>query len=245
MRYILSSKSKMIVKDLPTKSTLLAFDFDGTLAPIVDDPSQARMRSSTKRLLRRLACRYACIVVSGRSRTDLRRKLAGTGIHRMIGNHGAEPWEGAAAIKKCVRQWQAALARELAPLRGVRIEDKEFSLTVHYRQCRFKAQAQAGVLRAATRLSRVRLIPGKAAISIVPHNAPNKGEALRAEMQSLRCDRAIYVGDDETDEDVFRLGGGFHLLTIRVGRSPKSEAAYFLRGQSEIDELLRLILGRR
>ncbi len=93
MLYVLSRKSKTLLRELTASKALLAFDFDGTLAPIVDDPGRARMRSRTRRLLRRLASAYPCAVISGRSRADLRERLAGTGIRRTIGNHGAEPWE--------------------------------------------------------------------------------------------------------------------------------------------------------
>ncbi len=80
-------------------------------------------------------------------------------------------------------------------------------------------------------------------MSIVSQRAPHKGIALRAELVRLKCDRAVYVGDDETDEDVFSLtDDGLSLFAIRVGRKNHSRAGYFLRNQEEIDELLRLLL---
>jgi trehalose 6-phosphate phosphatase len=61
----------------------------------------------------------------------------------------------------------------------------------------------------------------------------------------LGCERALYVGDDDTDEDAFAMGGSEHLLAIRVGRKRGSRAAYFLRNQALADELLRRLLGER
>jgi len=243
MLYALSRKSVAIFRELTESKALLAFDFDGTLAPIVDDPARARMRPSTRRLLGRLASTYPCVVISGRSRADLRDRLTGTGIRRTIGNHGAEPWEGAAALRDLIAQWNAVLAKELLPLRGVRIENKQFSVTVHYRQSPSKTRAHAQILKAARSLPGARLICGKQAVSIVSEDAPNKGTALRAEMDRRRCDRTLYVGDDETDEDVFALDEGLHLLTIRVGQSRTSRAAYFIRNQGQIDKLLRVLLS--
>ena len=87
------------------------------------------------------------------------------------------------------------------------------------------------------------MISGKEAISIVSETAPNKGAALREELDRLGCHRALYIGDDETDEDVFTLDERLQILTIRVGRSLTSRAAYFIRSQNEIDEFLRVLLS--
>jgi trehalose 6-phosphate phosphatase len=243
MRYVLSRASRETLEQLTAARVLMAFDFDGTLAPIVRDPERARLRARTGQLLRRVANVYPCVVISGRSRTDLRSKLAGTGILHTIGNHGAEPWEGGAAIRRQVEQWSRLLARELLPRPGLLIENKHLSITVHYRQCRFKAKAHARILQAAALLQGARLIPGKEAVSFVPVTAPNKGMALRVELERLRCDCAIYIGDDQTDEDVFSLDEGSRLLSIRVGRSIKSRAAYFIRSQNEIDDFLQVLLS--
>jgi trehalose 6-phosphate phosphatase len=243
MRYVLSPRSREILRQFAVLRVVLAFDFDGTLAPIVNDPDCARMRRTTRVLLSKLASVRTCVALSGRSRVDLKNKLAGTGIHHLIGNHGAEPWEGASRIRKEVPQWQRALARDLPDLPGLWIENKTLSLTIHYRQCRRKFEARSAIVKAARSLPEVRLIGGKEAVSIVSQSAPRKGTALRAELARLKCDRAVYVGDDETDEDVFSLtDDGLSLFAIRVGRKNHSRASYFLRNQEEIDELLRLLL---
>ena len=242
MRYALSHHSKEILQRFVASKALLAFDFDGTLAPIVEDPAKARLRAGTRRLLWQVSRRYPCVVLSGRSRADLADKLVGTGISHTIGNHGAEPWKGARKARREVAGWKTALSRELASVPGVNIEDKKLSLTVHYRQSRRRAGARAEILKAVRSLPGVRLIAGKQAVSIVPKDAPHKGAALRAELARVACDRALFVGDDETDEDVFALNGRPPLFTIRVGQNRRSRAGYFLRGQHEVDELLRFLI---
>lgn len=243
MRHILSDDSRAILRQFVSPMAVLAFDFDGTLAPIVNDPELARIPRTTRLLLRKLADARTCVAVSGRSRGDLKNKLAGTGIRQLIGNHGAEPWEGARRLRREVRQWERALASNLPELPGLWIENKSLSLTIHYRQCRRKAEARAAIVRAARSLPGVRLIGGKEAVSIVSQSAPHKGQALRDALARLKCDRALYVGDDETDEDVFALADEeLPLCTIRVGRKRRSRAEFFLRRQGEIDELLRLLL---
>lgn len=243
MRYVLSRESREVLRRLTASKVLRAFDFDGTLAPIVGDPDRARMRAGTRRLLRRLASDYPCVVISGRSRADLRNKLAGTGIRRMIGNHGAEPWKGEPGVRRQTAQWYSVLAKELLPLDGVRVENNGLSVTVHYRRCPLKGQARSQILQVASSFQGARLISGKEAISIVSKTAPNKGAALREELDRLGCHRALYIGDDETDEDVFTLDERLQILTIRVGRSLTSRAAYFIRSQNEIDEFLRVLLS--
>ncbi|MBZ5577074.1 MAG: trehalose-phosphatase [Acidobacteriia bacterium] len=243
VRWVLSHESRDIIQRFLRSQVLLAFDFDGTLAPIVEDPDRARMRAGTRRLLGQLAAAHPCIVVSGRSREDLRGKLVGTGIRRIIGNHGAEPWDGADSVRRQVAIWRESLAHDLSALPGVRIENKIVSVTVHYRQCRWKTRARSEILKTVRRLPGVRLIGGKQALNLVPKNAPNKGTALQEELARMGYTRAVYVGDDETDEDVFSLTQGVHLFTIRVGRRLSSQAGYFLRGQEEIDELLRILIA--
>jgi trehalose 6-phosphate phosphatase len=242
MRYVMSRESREMLRSFLASKVLLAFDFDGTLAPIVDAPELARMRAGTRRLLRRLASFYPCVVLSGRSRADLRGKLAGSGIVHTIGNHGAEPGPSAQTTRRLIARWRAVLEGKLAPLQGVRIEDKGLSLTVHYRQSRQQAKARAEILAVARLLPGSRLIGGKLAISIIPKDAANKGTALLAMMARLKHDRALFVGDDETDEDVFSLPKPASLLTIRVGRKRDSGADYFLRNQRETDDLLRILL---
>jgi trehalose 6-phosphate phosphatase len=244
MRYALSARSRKVLSHFAASRVLFAFDFDGTLAPIVNDPERACMRRTTRRLLSRLARIRTCAALSGRSRADLAVKLAGTGIQHLIGNHGAEPWAGAQRLRRAVRQWERELVRRLPDLPGLWVENKGLSLTVHYRRCRQKAEALSAIVQAVQSLPDVRLIRGKEAVSVVSQDAPHKGMALMAEWSRLKCDGALYVGDDETDEDVFALPDRERdLLTIRVGRKNTSRAGYFLRNQAEVDELLRLLVG--
>jgi trehalose 6-phosphate phosphatase len=241
MRWALSASSREKLRRFTASRVILVFDFDGTLSPIVKDPQRARLRGPTRLLLRRLSRAYTCVALSGRSRTDLRAKLEGTGVTRLIGNHGAEPWREAGRLRRQVAGWKRTLEAELPALPGLWIEDKGLSLTVHYRQCRRKREAKAAIADAARGLAGVRLVPGKEAVSLVALAAPNKGAALKAVLVRLNCGRALYVGDDGTDEDVFRLKS-LPLFGIRVGRSRHSRADYFLRNQKEIDALIRLLL---
>jgi trehalose 6-phosphate phosphatase len=90
---------------------------------------------------------------------------------------------------------------------------------------------------------RLRKIPGKLVLNLTPVQAPDKGDALQRLMASEQAEVALYVGDDVTDEDVFRLDKPGKLLTVRVGAAQFSAARYYLRDQQEIDTLLAQLIA--
>jgi trehalose 6-phosphate phosphatase len=242
MRHILGRIGREALAGLASRRALLAFDYDGTLAPIVRQRGRARMRARTRRLFERLARLYPCVVISGRARADVRRRLRGTGVRGVVGNHGIEPSRATRRVSAQVRRWRPVLARRLAAAGGVEIEDKRYSLAVHYRGSRDKRSARAKVLDAVAPLLEARVVGGKHVVNVLPSDAPHKGQALERERRRLRCAKALYVGDDETDEDAFALGRAGRLLAIRVGRRRGSAAAFYLSDQREVDLLLEALL---
>lgn len=242
MRYLLSQSSLPVAARLARERTLCAFDFDGTLSSIVDHPDRAKMRARTRNLLGRLAALYPCIVVSGRARADVLDKLAGVHVARAIGNHGAETATTQESRHR-IDEWRAALQQELETIPGVWVEDKGLSLAVHYRQAASKPEARRRILTAALKLKGARVFGGKQVVNVVLGCAPNKGDALAAERDRMGCNWVLYVGDDENDEDAFALDG--NLVSVRIGRNPRSRARYYLRSQAEIDDLLALLVRLR
>jgi trehalose 6-phosphate phosphatase len=241
MRSILARANRDVLRQYACSRVLLAFDYDGTLAPIVADPDAATMRPATRALLGDLAARRPCVIISGRGRADALRHVRGLGAVEVVGNHGIEPWQTTRRRSDTVRRWKVQLAAHLSSLPGVVLEDKTYSLAIHYRQSREKKRARSAIHAAAAQLGDVRLIRGKLVVNLIPPGAPHKGVALEKARERFGCDTAIYVGDDETDEDVFALDQPGRLLGIRVGENRRSQAAYFIRSQSEIDRLLRAL----
>lgn len=243
MRYLLTDGGRAVLRHFARRGTLLAFDYDGTLAPIVADRAQAHMRESTRKLLAQVVRRYPSIVLTGRARLDALRFLGGIESLEVIGNHGLES-EGAcvARFARLVQSWRAALEPALRAIPGLAIEDKRYSLALHYRACADKDAARAAAWRAAEGLDGVRPIGGHDVLNLVPAQATHKGAALLAACARFDCPRAIFIGDDDTDEDVFALHQPDRILTIRVGERADSAAQYHLRDQSEMDALLQLLL---
>lgn len=220
---------------------LVALDFDGTLAPICAQPDGAAPRTRTRELLARVAQLYDCAVISGRARADVVRRLAHVELTAVIGNHGLEPWDATDAMAAAVAGWRAALEARLRSQPGVQIEDKHYSLALHWRRAADRPAARAAALEAAGALSGVRVMAGKQVLNLLPTTEHTKATALDRLRRDLGSDRVIYVGDDITDEDVFaRAAPG--LLGIRVGRSASSRARWYIPAQRHIDDLLATMI---
>jgi trehalose 6-phosphate phosphatase len=222
---------------------LLAFDFDGTLAPIVVDRDTARMRRRTLRLLDHVCRHYPCAVISGRRQEDVQRRLEGVPVRHVLGNHGLDAGGVDASHLVVLAGLRERLEARLAGIVGVEVEDKRHSLALHYRRAVDRPQARQRIEQALSDApASFRVVPGKLVFDVLPENAPHKGSALTRLCGVEGVDSAVYVGDDVTDEDVFRLADPTRLLPIRVGRSPSSAAPYYLRDQRELDVLLRRAL---
>jgi trehalose 6-phosphate phosphatase len=233
VKWVLSSAGAAELEALLDSRPLLVFDFDGTLAPVVRRPETAHMRPRTSKLLREVAQHHAVAVLSGRQRQDVARRLDAAAVQWVVGNHGAE-WERVPPrLRLRVERWRDAL--EPALFAGVRLEDKGLSLSLHYRGIKNPKDTERRLKALVGPLRGVALKPGKRVLDLTPAGSPNKGDALRRLRRLSLCGAALYVGDDDTDEDAFGVRGA---LGIRVGASRRSRASWFLRGQGEIDLLL-------
>lgn len=240
MSDVLALQQRPVVAQFARSNVLVAFDFDGTLAPIVAHPNDAGIAPDTRALLQRIAKLYPTAIISGRRRIDVRKLLHGTGIRHIVGNHGADLIPEAAESRRLVKRWAARLTKELAGLEGVWVENKGLSLTVHYRNSPNRRRMRRCAYAAAQSLTGARVAGAKAAVNVVLPSVPDKGEALAILQSQLSCERMIFVGDDVTDEDVFTREWGDALLGVSVGRR-KSAAPYKLREQSQIDRFLQML----
>ena len=246
MNRLCSGPGNELLAQLAAAQLLVAFDFDGTLAPIVEDRHDAKMRASTRRFLRVVCHLYPCAVISGRSRQDVAARLEGCPVRWIIGNHGIEPWANMQVFARAVSTARATLEQRLGDRQGIDIEDKQYSLAIHYRRARKKKEARRAIEAAvATLPTPMRAVPGKLVVNVLPEKAPNKGDALLELRDAAKLDTAIYLGDDVTDEDVFALDEPGRITTVRVGRTKFSAARYYLRDQLEMDRFLRTLIDLR
>ena len=229
-------------------------DFDGTLAPIVRHPQDAKLPSAARRALERLARhrRLAVTMVSGRSLADLRQRVGLQGIY-YIGTHGIE-WAGrggrrhvgvAAGFAAAAQSLGEALETRLGRLPGIFVERKAVSVAVHYRNAVLAVALRARrLVREAARNSRhsLRVLEGLKVIELLPPGRASKGRAVLAMADRLRHrgkrPLVIYLGDDVTDESVFRRLRPTD-LGIHVGQNEASAARYRLRSPAEVTRWLR------
>jgi len=226
--------------------TLFAFDLDGTLAPIVENYTAARIEEPVRVTLERLVKLAKVTVITGRSRKDA-QAILGLEPHLLVGNHGAEwpnqdesrNWE---QIKYCLK-WQEQLYEKLSYIQGVEIEFKGESLSIHYRKSDDTESVLSSISAAIEKLEPPpRIIGGKFVINLLPITSFTKGQALVAAMEQFGLKRALYFGDDETDEEIFQL---IHvdLLGIHIGNNDQTAAPYYLEKQSELLGLLNSMVG--
>lgn len=214
---------------------LLAFDVDGTLAPIVARPEDAAVPEGTRAALRRLAGapQTHLAFVSGRGAADARAMVGLDGVWT-IGNHGLERIdpEGEGSVAPGARRWLSAMidaAAEATSLTsgipGVQVEDKRWSLSVHWRNADpASAPRVQDLLAAVAARSGLRLTEGKRVFELRPPLEVDKGTALVALARDLFGDELpagsslLYAGDDTTDEDAFRALRAAHpgAVTLRV-----------------------------
>jgi trehalose 6-phosphate phosphatase len=242
---ILAQRNLPILASFAASNVLLAFDYDGTLAPIVAQRDRARMRRETRSLLADVARRYPCVVISGRRLDDVTRRLNRIPVWHVFGNFGHEPAPPAQRPPERVRDWARKLTEDLPSHRGLVIEEKQYSVTIHYRRVRDKRRAVEAIKQAVTELKDARAINSPQAITLMPHGGPDKGVALQQARRQFACDTAIYVGDDDTDEDAFGSDSPARLLSIRIGSARDSRARFVLRRQSEIDTFLKILKDLR
>ncbi|MBZ8138924.1 trehalose-phosphatase [Rubrivivax gelatinosus] len=246
-RHLFGPEGQAALEAISRRDPMLAFDFDGTLAPIVARPEDARVSAALSRRLAQLAARRPLAIVTGRAIDDVRPRL-GFEPGCIVGNHGAEnpiaptPVHSVEALDG-VRAQLAAAEAQLAAA-GVRVEDKQHSLALHYRLARDRDVALQVIDGLLVPLGEgLRRFGGKFVVNVVGADVPDKADALFSLVADAGCGAALFVGDDVNDEVVFERAP-LHWLTVRVGREDQSSRArFFLDSQSEIAQLLDELLA--
>jgi trehalose 6-phosphate phosphatase len=232
---------KALATHLATDSVVV-FDFDGVLAPHRATRAGAKLRPATLQTIKRILRLAPVGVVTGRSVADVKGRL-GFAPAYLVGNHGVE---GLARFKGHFRRarqsnqaWSRATRKFLSQIKGTSLDDKRVSLTLHYSQSSQSQRTKKQILAFASGLQPApRVVLGKKVVNFVHPDSPHKGDAVVELMRLARTKHAFYIGDDRTDEDVFRLRRK-EILTVRVGYKRDSAADFYIPSQVGIDRLLR------
>ena len=263
MQYLFQSWQSFSADTRAAAHILLLSDYDGTLTPIVSKPDEAILSPGVREKLRILAGKpkFSVGIISGRPLAETRNMVGVAGIY-YAGNHGLEI-EGqglnyvnpaAEATRAEIKSLVGQLSASLGKIRGVIIEDKGLSLSVHYRLVEQGDESQVAEVfhRVTSPLQskgKIRITSGKKVWEIRPPIDWHKGKAvalIRDEIKKLlRLEQllTIYLGDDTTDEDAFKVVCRPQGWSIFVGQeNSPSSADYFLNSPAEVaDFLSRLV----
>lgn len=244
----LSDQLELIARQ-PT--LLVACDYDGTLAPIVSIPSDARADRESLVALRALAHLPSThvAVISGRSLSDLSEMLGETdGIH-LVGSHGSEFDVGfAEEISKEAKDLRDRVLEQLERVAelggGFGIEAKPASIAFHYRNASKEKAAEAVEMieSGCASWEGVHVKHGKMVIELGVVNT-NKGDALETLRKRLGASACLFMGDDVTDEDAFAMLTGPD-VGIKVGPGA-SAASYRVGDTHDIAKLLARVTQLR
>jgi trehalose 6-phosphate phosphatase len=241
MKHLFTPEGQAALESVMRLRPVLAFDFDGTLAPIVDRPDDAHVPEPVARCLGELAQSLPIAIITGRSVADVETRL-GFEPHFVIGNHGIEnphavPDQIAKRALDALRLRIAAQNPALARA-GVAVEDKGYSLALHYRLAPDARAALASIDATLHGFApALRSFGGKLVVNVVAAGLPDKGDALAAIVARTGSGAAVFAGDDVNDEAVFERAAP-PWLTIRVGHDALSAAMYMLDDEAELAQVL-------
>ncbi len=230
-------------------------DYDGTVTPIRKTPSSAVLAHRTLSILRRLSelPGVSLAIVTGRSLEDILQRVPIAGIG-LAANHGFQILLGgrlwvhpeAVSTLRSIRVLHRILCSHIIFYPKAFVENKDITLSVHYRNV---PDAQAGIVRSlvenAIRDHNPALIVtrGKRVIEVRPPVRWGKGDAvfkILGEIESKRPVLPVFIGDDRTDEDAFRVLRTKG-ITVRVGRTNFTEAHYYVKNVGEVLKFLTKI----
>jgi trehalose-phosphatase len=233
----------MIERLAATPRLLIASDFDGTLAEIVEDPDLATPLARSKAALEDLAGLEgtAVAIISGRRRADLVERFDHPAFV-LIGEHGADHGFSTGPETPAL-----ALARQLVDeavrvTPGSRAEHKTRSVGFHYRLVTDPEETVEDLRRAAEEIEGLEMVEGKKILELTD-SPVSKGHALAALRRSLGVDRVVFMGDDVTDETAFAILEDDD-VGVHVGVGP-TLAAVAVPNPSALADLLETIYEAR
>jgi alpha,alpha-trehalase len=242
---------------LRAKRPAVFLDYDGTLTPIVEHPADAVLSEAMREAVRALAQQCTVAIVSGRDLDDVRAMVGIDGIW-FAGSHGfdiagpaGERHARGSEFLSALDDAERSLAEPVGAIPGARVERKRFAIAVHFRQTEpaLVPAVEAAVDAVVTTRPELRKTGGKMIFELRPAIPWDKGRALLWLLEVLGLDGPdaipMYVGDDETDEDAFRVLAerGIGVLVRGEGDDRLTTARFTLTSTEDVRTLLERLAG--
>jgi len=246
-----------IRRQLSGRRPAVFLDYDGTLTPIVARPELAVLSDEMRTTLHDLAARCPVAIVSGRDRQDVENMVqidslvyAGSHGFDIVGPDGLKMrHEEGASYGPSLQAAAEELERRVGDILGVLIERKRYAVALHYRLVAEEDLLAIGLAMAEVAASYpdLRRTGGKKVYELRPGIAWDKGKAVTWLLQALQLDAPevlpFYLGDDETDEDAFRVLEGRGIGILVAERPDETRAHYLLRDPEEARVFLQHLIA--
>lgn len=257
MKHFMEQQER-IWAELKNKKIYLLLDYDGTLAPIAQNPDLAVLAPKTWAVLKKLSNHPRCMlaIISGRALASIKKMVK---IPKIIysGNHGFEVDYHGVHLKLLqdtnfqilLNKIHTVLGKKMKGIKGILLENKKMTLSVHYR---LVSRNQRPVIKTIFRevitpyqvRRQVNVTAGKMVLEIRPPLEWGKGDLvkwlLHEGAQNGNKTVVFYFGDDRTDEEAFKVvkGKGYAII---VGKNKRSAAEYYLKNPDEVGKVLEQI----
>ncbi|HLS27977.1 MAG TPA: trehalose-phosphatase [Opitutales bacterium] len=260
-----TSESSSRLEDLPDASDCLSFvtrtpgsriivflDYDGTLSPIVEDPKKAVIDKETRRAIARLAKHCTVAIISGRDLADVRKRVGLPNL-AYAGSHGFDISAPGGLRKKAdeverflplLDDAEKELREKAASIEGSYIERKKFSIAIHSRRVPEpeRPRIEKIVEEVHSNYPDLRKTSGKMVFELQPSVDWDKGKAVLWLLKVLQIDAdtslPIYIGDDITDEDAFRVLPSHGVGIVVKGGTHQTLAQYALADTEAVKNFL-------
>lgn len=246
-----------IKKQLHNKKIAIFLDYDGTLTPIVARPDLAVLSSEMRNCLKEISQHYTTAIISGRQLKDVYALVDINSLY-YAGNHGFEiegpehthikqtfGTEFLSVLKKVHRE----IKEKIENIPGLLIEDKKYSLSVHYRLVDENEieKIETIVDHVLKKNPTLQKHHGKKVFEIRPRMNWDKGKAVLHVLKTLKLDTPdvfpIYIGDDVTDEDAFRTLKNRGIGILVTDTDQLSRADYLLKDVVEVKTFLETLIN--
>jgi alpha,alpha-trehalase len=244
-----------IRRQFKDKRVAVFLDYDGTLTPIVSRPEDAHLSQEMGDTLKGLKEKCTVSIISGRGLTDVRQLVNVPGLY-FGGSHGFEiegpdnvhmELDKARDVLPLLDEAEHILNQKLGSIPGSLVERKKYSIAVHYRNV---ADSQAKdvediVDHTINSFKGLRKGYGKKVFELKPDISWDKGQAVLWLLSKLELDQygvvPIYIGDDVTDEDAFKVFSKKGITLIVGNESRATSAKYQLESVDEVRAFLFML----